>query len=70
MSEFINPEWIWENFDRRTKGCFACLNSKRGEIKGMIRSHCLPQEEGMILVDYPHEDESTCKMFYRKRRKE
>ena len=68
MNEFINPEWYWENYDRRTKGCFACIHSKEGKLNGLVQKYCKPEQEGMIIVDYPHEDESTCKMFYRKRR--
>lgn len=68
MNDFINPEWIWENFDRRTKGCFSCAHSKREALKGVVQSFCKPEEDGMIVVDYPHEDETTCEMYWPKRR--
>ena len=44
--QYGNPANILEGEERRKKGCYSCKLSKRGLMKGKIRSYCELDKQG------------------------
>jgi hypothetical protein len=67
--DYIDPAKAIEFVERRTRGCFGCLHSKRGVIKNRVKSYCQPMEDGITTKNYPDETKDTCEYFCDKRKR-
>ena len=69
QEKYLDPYLQIEFAERRTRGCFACHHSKRGELRGKVRSYCQPMEDEIIKQNYPDETKETCRWFVPKWKK-